>query len=83
MKLPYRVQAHGIGWTRFLSCVVLDVILMLTVFIGPPTALWLSLSPHTFWERLACVVVTGCVTLITALCAFMGGAWFITKTTGW
>ena len=83
MKLPYRVQAHKVGWFRFLSCCALDVVLMLTIFLGPPTVLWLCLSPHDFWQRLVCMIVTGIVGLITGVLAFIFGAYFITWTTGW
>ena len=80
MKLPLRVRC---GWFRFLSCCTLDVILMLAVFLGPPTVLCLYLAPHSFFEKLFTVIVTMIIGAISGICAFLGGAWFITKTTGW
>lgn len=83
MQLPKRVQNAGVGWVRFISCIVLDAVLTLTLFLVPPIWLYTFLAPHTFYERLLAVVLTFLVFIITGLCSFFFSAWFISKTTNW
>jgi hypothetical protein len=83
MKLPQRVRNHGVGWVRFVVCLILDSILSLCLLIGPPLALYKWLSPSFFIERFITVGVCLVVCVVSGFATLLFWGWFITETTGW